>query len=52
MTLNGLIFNVCTALYFVVGGAVEERRMKRAYGEVYSSYQRDVSWLFSSPRRR
>lgn len=45
MTHTGLMFNILATLYFVFGSIVEEKRMISYYGEIYTTYRRDVPWL-------
>jgi protein-S-isoprenylcysteine O-methyltransferase Ste14 len=52
MTLNTLWFNLGATLYVLVGSLIEERRLAAGYGEPYSSYRRQVSWLIPWPRRK
>jgi protein-S-isoprenylcysteine O-methyltransferase Ste14 len=52
MTGNGLIFNICATLYFVIGAAIEERRLMSVYGDTYGNYRRDVPWVAVKPNRR
>jgi protein-S-isoprenylcysteine O-methyltransferase Ste14 len=52
MTLNHLIFNVFSTLYFVVGSLIEEGRLERLYGQQYRDYKHRVSWLIPLPPRR
>lgn len=50
MTDGLLAFNLAATAYFLVGSLVEERRMLRAFGEEYASYQQHVPWIFPLPR--
>ncbi|MBN1121473.1 MAG: isoprenylcysteine carboxylmethyltransferase family protein [Anaerolineae bacterium] len=52
MTLNHLIFNMFSTVYFVVGSLIEEGRLERIYGQQYRDYKRRVSWLIPFPSRR
>ncbi|WP_375435809.1 methyltransferase family protein [uncultured Hymenobacter sp.] len=51
-TVPWLIFVGCAAAYVVVGAQLEERKLKRQFGEAYQLYQRRVPQLFPLwPRR-
>lgn len=52
LSLNGAIFNVCSALYFIIGASIEERRMARMFGDAYHDYRRDVPALAFRGRRQ
>jgi protein-S-isoprenylcysteine O-methyltransferase Ste14 len=52
LTLNVLLFNIGATIYFVVGSRIEERRLEKAFGDVYRDYQRQVPWLIPLPKPR
>ncbi|ABB32209.1 hypothetical protein GeomeDRAFT_1591 [Geobacter metallireducens RCH3] len=42
MTLKWLLLTVFSAVYFVIGARIEERRLIAEYGETYRNYQKNV----------
>jgi protein-S-isoprenylcysteine O-methyltransferase Ste14 len=52
LTLNGLLFNLCATLYFLIGAMIEERRLIAAYGDAYGDYRRAVHWLPTRSNRQ
>jgi protein-S-isoprenylcysteine O-methyltransferase Ste14 len=45
MTLNVLLFNLLSTLYFVLGAYHEERRLGRSFGHSYEAYRQSVPFL-------
>lgn len=45
MSAAWLGFCIGSTLYFVLGSLLEERKMRRAFGEEYAAYQRQVAWM-------
>jgi protein-S-isoprenylcysteine O-methyltransferase Ste14 len=41
-----LIVSLILSVYFIVGAMLEERKLRRSYGQVYRDYQREVSMFF------
>jgi methanethiol S-methyltransferase len=51
LSFNGLLFNICSTLYFGVGALIEEHRLEHVYGDAYRAYRRDVGWIIPRPPR-
>lgn len=51
-SLNNLVYTAMYAVYMVIGGYYEERRMIRVFGEEYRRYQRHVGAYVPRLRRR
>lgn len=45
MTEQWLILTILAALYFVIGGLIEEMRLVVEFGEVYRDYQQRVPFI-------
>ena len=41
-----LMMSLILSVYFIVGALLEERKLRRIYGQVYRDYQREVSMFF------
>ena len=41
-----LIMSLILSVYFIVGALLEERKLRRIYGQVYRDYQQEVSMFF------
>jgi protein-S-isoprenylcysteine O-methyltransferase Ste14 len=51
MTTTQLGFNLGITAYVVIGSLIEERRMRRFFGDEYKEYQQHVPWLLPLPRK-
>jgi len=49
--LSDLLTNVVVCGYFIVGAMLEERKLKRQFGDEYTAYQRRVPMFFPIKRR-
>jgi protein-S-isoprenylcysteine O-methyltransferase Ste14 len=52
MTLQWLLLTVMGTAYLLAGAVIEERRLKEAFGEQYSRYQRETPFIIPWPARR
>lgn len=52
MSLGHLLFAVTNSVYIMIAIQLEERDLRRAYGEVYEQYRRQVSMLIPLPNKR
>jgi len=41
-----LMMSLILSVYFIVGALLEERKLRRIYGQVYRDYQHEVSMFF------
>jgi protein-S-isoprenylcysteine O-methyltransferase Ste14 len=44
LTLDRLMFAAISAVYLVVAMPIEERALRRSFGEAYARYQERVRW--------
>jgi protein-S-isoprenylcysteine O-methyltransferase Ste14 len=52
MTRNLLALNMGLSLYLVIGAYIEERKLVREFGQVYTEYQERTPMLIPWPNRR
>jgi protein-S-isoprenylcysteine O-methyltransferase Ste14 len=52
MTVGHLLFAGATTAYIFIGIFLEERDMRKAYGETYERYRREASMIIPLPKRR
>jgi methanethiol S-methyltransferase len=50
-SLNNIVYTLMYALYMVIGGHYEERRLIRIFGDDYRRYRERVGGYFPRPRR-
>lgn len=52
MSAAWLGFCIGSSVYFVLGSLLEERKLRRAFGQDYRNYQRQVAWMIPLVRFR
>lgn len=52
VTVNHLLFTLLSALYFLLGGAIEETRLCERFGDDYRRYREEVPMFLPLPARK
>jgi protein-S-isoprenylcysteine O-methyltransferase Ste14 len=51
MTGQWLLLTICSLIYFIIGGLIEERRLLKLFDEEYRTYQQQVPFMIPVMRR-